>query len=265
MASEVIEGVVEEVAANLEEAAAVTRNINTSGVGYFLGGAFIGLGIGFYIGRKLMHAKIRAEVYAEAEEQISEIRKIYRRESIADAMDPKPPLEEVVQELGYAPKPPEFGSGLPRPLKAPVPIITHTTTGNYTPPEGLVMGDPDPMPEVSLDTWDWDEEKAQRSEEVPYVIHQNEWNEVSEDSYQQVVYTYYAKDDVLVDTEDGHPVPHGDLVVGQENLKWGHGSDDADVVFVRNDRLELDIQICRSPLSYEEEVLGVSDVDTDDS
>ena len=45
--------------------------------------------------------------------------------------------------------------------------------------------------------------------------------------------------------EDEQPLPHGDLIVGQDNLKCGHGTDDPDVVFVRNDKLQLEMEICR--------------------
>lgn len=240
----VVESVVEEVASNLEEAAMATRSINASGAGYLLGGLAIGLGLGYYIGRKLNRAKIEAEAYANAEKQIEDIRSFYRRESIAEAIEPKPALENLVENLGYG------GHVSPsRPLKPPVPVHDPRPA-------------PDPMPEISITPWNWPEELASRDPDTPYIIHQNEWNEVDENrSHSQVVYTYYEKDDVLVDEENGRPVPHGGLVVGQDNLKWGHGSYDVDVVFVRNERLEMDIQICRSPKSYEEEVLGLSNDD----
>jgi hypothetical protein len=69
------------------------------------------------------------------------------------------------------------------------------------------------------------------------------------------VYTYYAEDDFLVNPEnENHPIFGGDTIVGVENLKFGHGSDDVDVVYVRNDMLETDMQICRLNKSFEEEI-----------
>jgi hypothetical protein len=59
----------------------------------------------------------------------------------------------------------------------------------------------------------------------------------------------------MVDGDDT-PVPHADMVVGQGNLRWGHGSEDENLVYIRNERLEMEIEITRVPRSYEEEVLG---------
>ena len=111
------------------------------------------------------------------------------------------------------------------------------------------------------ENWNYPEELANRTADYPYVIHQDEFKH-GEAGYVQASYTYYAGDDVLVD-DDGIPLPHGDQVVGQDNLKWGHGADDIDVVFVRNDKLEMEMEICRSPNSYEEEILGHDRNETD--
>lgn len=238
-----IDAVVEEVATNLEEVAEVTRKINTSGVGYLLGGLVIGGAVGFYFGYKLNREKIRAEAFKQAEEELSEIREVYQQKLLANA--DKPALETVVEELGYSVKVEDQNQELPeRPLRPPVPVR-----------------DPIVVKKDDTDGWDFGEELRSRTPDAPYVIHQNEWS--SEDSeYTKVVYTYYAGDDVLVDSEDNHPIPHPQVVVGQDNLKWGHGSDDIDVVFIRNDRLEMDIQICRTRKSFEEEVLGLENDDT---
>jgi hypothetical protein len=44
-------------------------------------------------------------------------------------------------------------------------------------------------------------------------------------------------------------------IVGQ-NLRFGHGSKDPNVVYIRNPRLEMEMEILRDPSSYEKEVLG---------
>ena len=73
-----------------------------------------------------------------------------------------------------------------------------------------------------------------------------------------MTYTFYEVDEVMVE-ESGtrQPLDHVDFAVGLQNLKWGHGSDDPDVVYVRNDRLEMEMEICRLHKSYEEEVMGL--------
>jgi len=227
------ETVVEEVATNLEEVAEATRRIDARALSYFSVGFGVGVVVGFYFGYRFNREKIKAEVLKDAEEEIQQIREYYQQKVVA--AEPKPELEDVIEERGYAQ--PE------RMLRPPVPIVV-------TPPPVVVYeGGKDKDRD-----WDFAAEVAARSPEHPYVIHQDEFSQRRE-GYEQTTYTYWAGDDVLTDT-DNIPLPHADLVVGQDNLKWGHGTDDIDVVFVRNDRLNLEMEICRDYRSYEEEVLG---------
>jgi hypothetical protein len=243
-----IEGVVEEVATNLEEVADATRSINTAAVGYFVGGVALGAALGFFFGYRFNREKIKAEAFSESEAEVEKIRKAYQETRTAVVVVPeKPSVAEVIEERGYSTAEPS------RPLRAPVPVNPSPVSA---PPVVTYEGG------KSKDAnWDYAYELEHRNPDEPYVIHQDEFKN-SDTNYIQITYTYYAGDDVLV-SEDGKPVPHGDLIVGQENLKWGHGADDIDVVFVRNEHLELEIEICRSPKSYEEEVLGLESHEED--
>jgi hypothetical protein len=245
-----IEAVAEEIAENLEEAAEVTRRISGKNVGLVLGGLAVGAAVGFYFGYKYNREKLRAEAFADSEDEIEKIREVYQQKTVA--AQPKPSVEEVIEERGYDvvsesdPVGHKGAVGYPgvRPLKPPVPIT--------------IVNPPGTIESVNVEVenvWDYPAELSGRTTEEPYVIHQDEFRQ-NESEYGQVTYTYYAGDDVIVG-EDERPVPHADLVVGQNNLKWGHGSDDIDVVFVRNDKLQLEMEICRVPTSYEEEVLGL--------
>lgn len=255
---ELAEEVVNEVATNFEEAAEVTRKINAAGLGYFVVGLGVGIGVGFYFGYKFNKEKIRAEVYTEAEAEVAVLREIYL-EKTANAISEhkgmvpteKPSIEEVVENLGYQTRVPSRE----RPLPAPVPILDDLPENPVGTSKSMNAG------------WNYEKELANRTPDDPYVIHQNEYNH-SNLNYKKVVYTYYAEDDYLVDPELGRPVLNGDVIVGVDNLKFGHGSDDIDVVHVRNDIQELDMQICRVNKSYEEEELGLHislpDEDDDD-
>jgi hypothetical protein len=229
-----IDVVVEEVADNLEEIADATRRINTNSVGFFLGGVAIGAAVGFYFGYRFNKEKIKAELFQESEKEVAKIRELYQQKSVAAA--PKPSLDEVIQEQGYE-----------RPLKAPVPGLVEPTVS--APPRES--------------DWDWATEIEKRTNGEPYVIHQDEYRQ-NETGYSQVTYTYYVMDDTLVDEENEHPLPHADIIVGLNNLQFGHGTDDIDVVFVRNDARELEMEICRLHESYEEKVLGLENSDDDD-
>lgn len=233
-----IDVVVEEVADNLEEIADATRRINTNSVSFFLGGAAVGLVVGFYLGYRYNKEKIKAEAFKQSEEEVAKIREVYQQKAVVSF--PKPSVEEIVVEKGYD-----------RPLRPPVPVT-----------------EPMPVPTTPKDpnaNWDFKEELDFRTEnpDDPYILHQTEFMS-KESGYPQVVYTYYAIDDVLVDEGNGHPLPHADEIVGLNNLRFGHGSDDEDVVYVRNNDRELEMEIVRVVKSYEEEVLGVENSETDD-
>ena len=105
------------------------------------------------------------------------------------------------------------------------------------------------------DNFDYDEEVKSRTPDAPYVITHDEYME-AEPEYNQVILTYYIGDDVLTDDKD-QPIDETDATVGDDNLlRFGHGSKDNKIVYVRNDRLDLDFEILQSHGSYVEEVLG---------
>jgi hypothetical protein len=226
------EVVTEEVASNLEEVAQGVRRLNPQNIGLVLGGIGVGFVVGFYFGHRWNKEKIKAEVFKQSEEEVQKIREVY-------AARHKPTVEEVVEQRGYSTAVVEEEP--PRPLKPPVPVSA--------PPVVVYEGGKDKDRD-----WDYETELAGRVPGQAYIIHQDEFEE-EKPEYDQVEYTYWAGDDVLTG-EDNRPVPHADMVVGQDNLKFGHGSNDIDVVYIRNETLSLEIEITRSPLSYEERVLG---------
>ena len=224
-----IDMVAEEVASNLEEIASVTRRINTRSTGFFLGGLAVGAVVGFYVGYRYNKEQLKLQAFKQSEAEVAKIREHYQQKTVAAT--PKPSVEEIVEERGYD-----------RPLKAPVP--------------GVVEPTPLVEPKEEKVVWNYEKEIEGRVKGEPYVIHQDEFVH-DENGYNHVVYTYYAGDDVMVDEENGHPLPHADIVVGLNNLQFGHGTDDDDVVFVRNERLEIEMEICRTQDSYEEKILGL--------
>jgi hypothetical protein len=268
---EVIEAVVEEVAENLEEAAVVTRKINAAGVGYFLGGICLGAAIGFYLGHRFNRAKIYAEAFEQSEAEVEQIREVYQQKVMV--AQSKPDLETVVEEAGYS-LVAESDTSEKRLLKAPVPISP--LPSRPKPMSEVVLEEhgyekigelePERLVEVASEVistdpdWIWAKELESRDATFPYIIHEDEFRN-NEMDYNQVTYNYYAEDDVLVD-EDDHPLPHGDIVVGVENLRFGHGTSDANLVYVRNDKLQLEMEICKNPRSYEQEILGLEHSET---
>jgi hypothetical protein len=102
------------------------------------------------------------------------------------------------------------------------------------------------------DDWDYDEELKTRTPETPYIIHRDEYYE-EENGYSHSTLTYYAGDDVLVDTDDS-PLYNAQQIVG--TLIFGKGSGDPSVVHVRNDVLEAEYEVLLDHGYYQVEVLG---------
>lgn len=110
--------------------------------------------------------------------------------------------------------------------------------------------------------FDYEEELKRRDPERPYLITEDEFIEAGP-NYDQVEFTYYEGDGVLTNAQDDM-VENLDIVVGNDNLmRFGHGSNDENIVYVRNVEMEMDIHIVRSPGKFSVEVAGFNDDDSD--
>jgi hypothetical protein len=102
-------------------------------------------------------------------------------------------------------------------------------------------------------TWDADAEEAKRDPAMPYVISYDEFFE-NQVEYEQTQLTWFAEDGVLADTTDK---PVDESLVNPDNLeKFGHGSRDPNIVYVRNEARELDFEISYAEGKYSEQVMG---------
>jgi len=238
--------VVEEVAENLEEAAAVVRTLDTKAVGFLLGGLAVGVGIGFFIGYRYNREKLRMEAFEASEEELQRIREYYGRTE-------KPELENIVAERGYA-----TSEEPSRPLPAPVPVREPEAFEPPTEPVTIPEGDVEVKEKDKDAGWSMPLELAQRTPHVPYIIHQDEYME-NDTEFPQVTLTYYENDEVLADVDDT-VINNAEQIVGVSTLsRFGHGSDDYNVVYVRNPHLEMEYEICRVQKSFEVEVQGLDD------
>lgn len=104
----------------------------------------------------------------------------------------------------------------------------------------------------SDDQWDYEAELSVRTKDQPYVIHRDEFIQ-DEMGYDQSTITYYSGDDIMADQSDV-PIYNYSAMIG--HLKFGHGSGDPDIVYVRNEKLEMEWEILRHLGKYEIEVLG---------
>jgi hypothetical protein len=129
---------------------------------------------------------------------------------------------------------------------------------NYNVPVEPVIDDT-PAPTVtdifanSGDDWDFDKELQNRRTNMPYVIHVDEYME-NEDGRRQHTVTYYEGDDVMVDELEVVIYNHAGLM---GELKFGHGSKDHNVVYIRNEAERMEWEVLRHTGHYSIEVLGL--------
>lgn len=108
---------------------------------------------------------------------------------------------------------------------------------------------------ASMDeVWSYEVEMENRKNETIFIIHKDEFDQ-NEMDHENTSVTYYDGDNVLADEKDGM-IENEALVVGQNNLQFGHGSQDVNIVYIRNLDLETDFEVVRSPGAFGQEVLG---------
>lgn len=242
------------------------------GLGRVFGGMTIGLGLGaaggYFLAKRMLEKK-----YADiAAEEAAEMREHYQAKVIAiEGSATKPSVEALVRDKGYSPEPTEP----PMAVTPPAKVVEAASAEDKVEADASDTADaeedyerertqnvfeksePQPTP-----GWDYEAERARRSPHKPYVISRAEKDE--EQVYDLVTFTYYEADDVLCNERDdviGEDVR--DSMIGESNLnRFGHGSDDPHIVFIRNDRLEMVIELVHSEQSYAEEVHGFQHSDT---
>ena len=117
--------------------------------------------------------------------------------------------------------------------------------------------------EIHLDEDDEDEEfdfeleMPNRTEDEPYIITHDEFM-TNELDFMQDSLVYYEGDDILADKND--EVTDID-VIGAKNLRFGHGSHNNEIVFIRNHELSIELEVCHHDGSYAEVVHGYVDPD----
>lgn len=268
---EQIEDTAEAVVPEVVETIEVLRNNPVLLVGVGLVAGSVGAFIGYKVARKRLEAKFEVLL----EEEIEKTRRYYAAyskkdeyetpEKAAHALIPDEEREAQQAFVNYA--------GM---AKAQVDVIEdeHGVTVE-TKSEMVETEEGDEVEEVhevvknniflngsalDKDEFDYEAEVAQRSEDFPYVITEDEFFQ-NEQDFVQLTMTYYEGDDVLCDEQD-RTVDDVDGSVGEVNLhKFGHGSKDKNLVYIRNNKRGTDFEIARSRGKYSVDVLGLDDED----
>jgi hypothetical protein len=238
------------------------------GFGWILGGFVVGAGLGGAVGYFVTRHLLEAKYVQIAEDEIDEMRKHYQSKTAAlENTVAKPQLADLVREQGYTAEPP-MAVTPPDAVVEAARDAEENTDPRPEPREENVFEQP-PISEEELgsplmeeDNWDWHKERSRRSPIRPYVIHRDEKD--GNDTYDSVTYTYYEGDDVLCN-ERGEVIgkDERDALIGEANLeRFGDGSGDASIVYIRNDKLEMQMEVVRSTNAFAEEVHGFQHSDT---
>jgi hypothetical protein len=183
------------------------------------------------------------EIYAEKERDLIEFQeKVARR--------PKPDLEKITENLKERAKAELISEG-----EGYVQPVTQEDIEELQEREEAEQEEINAF--VDLPPWNYDKELASRNGDKPFITHLEEYQQ-SECSH-QITITYFEGDDVLVDEAD-EVISKKDEVVGMENLtKFGYGSNDLNVVYVRNPKLDIEYEILRHQGHYAKEILGLEE------
>jgi hypothetical protein len=254
--------VASEVAQQAEQMETFIRSMNKVKVQFTLLGAAIGAAAGAMASFAITYRRVERKYSKIADTEIAEMREHYLEKGKAlEAEAAKRPLDEIVQEQGYSASENEEDAPPPMVVKPPIPepdiSRPFPTTDQSEQPEEVrnIFKETEVTHE-----WDWHAERRSRSPDVPYVIHKDE---VEEMDYQVITVTYYTRDDVLCyDNDEVIDPDRRDEIIGDDNLdRFGHGSQDASIVYIRNDKLELVYEVVKSPNAYAEEVHGFQHTD----
>jgi len=104
-------------------------------------------------------------------------------------------------------------------------------------------------------TWDFAAEVAKRSDDKPFIIHRDEFFG-DEIDYVNASLVYYAADGVLADDKDQVIDDIVEYIGSHDNLRFGYGSQDDNIVYIRNHTLSLDMEILLNTGKYSVVVQG---------
>lgn len=255
--AEVAEVVSEESA----DVAVATRALSSREGGLIIGGVCVGVALGVAGGYFFLNKRLHTRYEELLNESTQEMRELYYAKMRAlDGTEEKAKhkAEEIASREGYSRRDSDGGpvpyhkvSETPE-VEAPEvdePVVVNNLEENRVEGDDLLALNAD---------WDYEKELKSRDPNAPYVIHRDEYDEGphGDKMHEKHHLTYFAGDDVLSDERD-KVLDDKDGVVGIENLaRFGQGSGDPDTVYIRNESLEVDIELTRSDGNYAEQVHG---------
>lgn len=110
--------------------------------------------------------------------------------------------------------------------------------------------------------WDHAQVAKERKGKDVYVLHEDEFFQ-DERGYTQDTLMYYSGDYTLADPHD-RPIYNSTEVLGTDFMnQFGQGTNQEDVLYIRNETLKAEYEVVLAGGSYAEEILGVDASDED--
>lgn len=241
----------ETIVPEVVEAVHVAKNNPYLLAGVALVAASAGVGLGYFIAMKRLepkYSKIAEEEISQAKEYYSVLHKDGKFSTPKDAVD-----ELITEYQGESVEIEETEEGIQ--------VTTTSTEVDHDDNEVEVVKEVTRNIFVNgqpIDEFDYESEVANRSNDRPFIITEEEFFE-NETLCAQETLTYYVGDDVLTDDKD-MVIDDVDDLVGNENLtKFGHGSKDPNLLYIRNVEKDIELEIARSQGKFSEEVLGLGE------
>lgn len=255
--------VAEEVAEESADIAVAARAMDPRNLGFLFGGAGIGVAVGAASAYLILNKRLRLKYEAIADEEIGTMRDQYRKKILAmENEQEKTVLDQVATEIKTRTDGGRDGGGV-TPYhqmyqgSEPDKTLDETKYDDDQPTavQNVFVNGEDPEP-LMEDGWDYNEEIQKRSPGAPYIIHRDEFNEPNGDEWEQYTLTYFEGDDTLC-RDDDTIIPDKDETVGVANLsRFGHGSGDPNIVYIRNEELKVDLEVSHSDGKYAVDVAG---------
>ena len=230
---------VEAVADNVEAISIVVKNNPVAIAGAVVGGAIVGAVVSHFVTKLHLSLKYEAILNEELEKTAAHyatrVANLKKQDGKVENDVDKTTIinvkkaEDISVKSGYTP---------------------YHKVAEVTKPDG-------PSSTIEHGYLDYDAEEKKKLKHQPYILDGYTF-ELNEEEHDQVVLTYYKEDEVLT-SEDDQPISNWREIIGHDNLKFGHGSDDPDVVHIRNDRLNTDYQVFLNIGSYVKEILGLEE------
>lgn len=222
----------------------------------FVGGVAVGVGVGYLLTKAHFQTKADEEVaatkaYLERKFE-SEVDK--ERADIAEnTRIAQEVFETHVKREGYVPGPDVFDEAPHWETREPkIPIIKSTIPDDE--PTSSYGYEP-PLSNDNVMEWP-------RDPEEPYVITFEEF-QTENPQWDKLSITYYEYDNTLVDERE-EQIDDIEGCIGVNNLlHFGKGTTDPDMLYIRHEKREADIEVTRDERGYVEAVMGIKPTPTE--